>query len=92
VLKVLGATRREIMATFLIEFGLLALSASAAAVIAGSLCAYVLLGLYMRVGYEVMIGPALATVAGAVVAVLVLGFAGTWRALGQKAAPILRHA
>jgi putative ABC transport system permease protein len=92
VLKVLGATRREVMASFLIEFGLLAVSASVAAVIAGSVCAYVLLGLYMRVGYEVMIGPALATVAGAVIAVLILGFAGTWRALGQKAAPILRHA
>jgi putative ABC transport system permease protein len=92
VLKVLGATRSEVMAAFLIEFGLLALAASVAAVIAGSACAYVLLGLYMRVGYELMVGPALATVGAAVIAVLVLGFAGTWRALGQKAAPILRHA
>jgi putative ABC transport system permease protein len=92
VLKVLGATRREIMAAFLIEFGLLGLAASAAAVLAGSLAAYILLGVYMRVDFEVMIGPALGIVAAAVISVLVLGFAGTWRALGQKAAPILRHA
>lgn len=92
VLKVLGATRREIMAAFLIEFGLLGLAASAAAVLAGSVAAYILLGVYMRVDFEVMIGPALGTVAAAVISVLVLGFAGTWRALGQKAAPILRHA
>ena len=92
VLKVLGATRREIMAAFLIEFGLLGLAASVAAVIAGSLCAYGLLALYMKVEFDVLVGPALGTVAGAVLAVLVLGLAGTWRALGQKAAPILRHA
>lgn len=92
VLKVLGATRREIMAAFLIEFGLLGLAASAAAVLAGSVAAYVLLGVYMRVDFDVMVGPALAIVAAAVLSVLVLGFAGTWRALGQKAAPILRHA
>lgn len=92
VLKVLGATRREVMTAFLIEFGLLALSASVAAVVIGSLCAYVLLGLYMRLGYEVMVAPSVATIVAAVIAVLVLGFAGTWRALGQKAAPVLRHA
>lgn len=92
VLKVLGATRREVMAAFVIEFGLLGLAASAAAVAAGSLCAYVLLNLYMRVDYEVMVAPALGTVAAAIITVLVLGFAGTWRALGQKAAPLLRHA
>jgi putative ABC transport system permease protein len=92
VLKVLGATRREVMRAFLIEFGLLGLAASLAAVIAGSLCAYVLLDLYMRLDFDVMVGPALGTVAAAVISVLVLGFAGTWRALGQKAAPLLRHA
>jgi putative ABC transport system permease protein len=92
VLKVLGATRREVMTAFLIEFGLLGLAASAAAVLAGSLCAYVLLGFYMGVDFEVMAGPALGTVAAAVITVLLLGFAGTWRALGQSAAPLLRHA
>jgi putative ABC transport system permease protein len=92
VLKVLGATRREVMAAFLIEFGLLGFAASVVAVIAGTLCAYGLLGLYMRVEFDILVGPALGTVAGAVLAVLVLGLAGTWRALGQKAAPILRHA
>jgi putative ABC transport system permease protein len=81
-----------VMRAFLIEFGLLGLAASLAAVIAGSLCAYVLLDLYMRLDFDVMVGPALGTVAAAVISVLVLGFAGTWRALGQKAAPLLRHA
>jgi putative ABC transport system permease protein len=92
VLKVLGATRREILAAFLIEFGLLGLAASAVAVVAGSLASYVLLSLYMRVEFQLMTGPALATIAAAVVAVMLLGLAGTWRALGQKAAPMLRHA
>jgi putative ABC transport system permease protein len=34
---------------------------------------------------------AAATVVLAVVLTIVLGFAGTWRALGQKAAPHLRN-
>jgi putative ABC transport system permease protein len=92
VLKVLGATRRDVMTSFLIEFGLLGLAASVAAVLAGSVCAYVLLSLYMRVEFDVMAWPALGTVVAAVITVLALGLAGTWRALGQKAAPVLRHA
>jgi putative ABC transport system permease protein len=32
------------------------------------------------------------TVLGASASVAVLGLAGTWRALGQKAAPLLRNA
>jgi putative ABC transport system permease protein len=91
VLKVLGATRREVLTAFLIEFGLLGLAASVAAVVVGTLCAWILLTSYMRVEFEPMAGPALITVTAAVLAVLVLGLAGTWRALGQKAAPVLRH-
>jgi putative ABC transport system permease protein len=91
VLKVLGATRREVLSSFLIEFGLLGLAASVAAVLIGTFCAWIMLSTYMRVDFEPMAGPALATVAGAVLAVLLLGLAGTWRALGQKAAPMLRH-
>ncbi len=92
VLKVLGATRREILTAFLIEFGLLGLAASAVAVAAGSLSSYILLTHYMRVEFQLMTGPVLATIGTAVVAVMALGLAGTWRALGQKAAPLLRHA
>ena len=92
VLKVLGATRREILAAFLVEFGLLGLAASAVAVAVGSLSSYILLTHYMSVEFQLMTGPALATIGAAVVAVMGLGLAGTWRALGQKAAPLLRHA
>ena len=91
VLKVLGATRREVLSAFLIEFGLLGAAASVAAVLVGTLCAWILLALYMRIDFQPMALPALVTVVGAVLAVLVLGLAGTWRALGQKAAPVLRH-
>jgi putative ABC transport system permease protein len=40
----------------------------------------------------VLPGKLAATIAGAALAVALLGLAGTWRALGQKAAPLLRNA
>jgi len=92
VLKVLGATRRAIMAAFLIEFGLIGILTAAIASVVGAICAWVLMAVYMRVPFQVLPGAVLATAIPAVVAVILLGLAGTWRALGQRPAPLLRHA
>jgi putative ABC transport system permease protein len=45
----------------------------------------------MRIEFVYMPGVILATAAGATLVVIALGLTGTWRALGQKAAPLLRH-
>jgi len=58
----------------------------------GSLAAWLLLQFYMRLEFIWLAPVVLATAAGATLAVLVLGLAGTWRALGQKPAPLLRNA
>ncbi len=91
VLKVLGAARRTVAGAFIIEYGLLgALTASIAAVL-GSLAAYLILTYVMRVDF-IFIAPAvIVTAALGTLVTLLVGFLGTWTALSQKAAPLLRN-
>ena len=92
VLKVLGARRRDVIAAFLIEFGLIGLLAALVAAAIGTVCAYLLWDNYLRGRFVFLPGSVAAIAVFAVVLVGGLGLAGTWRALGQKSAPVLRNA
>jgi putative ABC transport system permease protein len=91
VLKVLGATRGAIASAFLIEHGLLGALSALVACVLGTLAAYFLVTQLMKIEWVFLPAPMLWTVGLATVLTLILGFAGTWRALGAKAAPYLRH-
>ncbi len=91
ILKVLGATRVTILSSFLIEHGLLGLLAGAVAGAFGTTAAYLLVTRLMRAEWVFLPAPILSTIGLAVILTLGLGFAGTWRALGVKAAPYLRN-
>jgi putative ABC transport system permease protein len=91
VLKVLGATRGDVMRGFLIEYGLLGLITAAIAGAIGTVAAYILLTRVMRSDWIFLPGAVLGTAAIATAVTLVIGFAGTWKALGAKAAPLLRN-
>lgn len=91
VLKVLGATRREVVSAMLMEYGLLGAASVAVAVPAGALAAYVVLTRVMHASFVLLPGPVAATVAVSAVLTLGFGLLGTWRALGRKAAPLLRN-
>ena len=91
VLKVLGATRGAILASLLIEHGLLGLLTGLIAVGLGTLAAWGLVTGPMHSDWSFIAGPPLATAALAVLLTLVIGFAGAWRALGAKPAPWLRN-
>ncbi len=91
VLKVLGARRRTIAAVFLIEYALLGLTTAVVAAGFGTLAAYALVTGPMSSDWVFLPGPVLATLALAVALTLVLGFAGTWRALGATPARYLRN-
>jgi putative ABC transport system permease protein len=91
VLKVLGATRRAILAGFLIEYGLLGLLAALIAGTLGSVAAVFVVVRLLRIDWVFLPGPLLATLGLAMLLTLGLGLAGTWRALGAKAAPYLRN-
>jgi putative ABC transport system permease protein len=90
VLKVLGATRRTILSSFLIEHGLLGGVAGVTAGGLGTIAAYYLVTRVMGTDWVFLPAPVFSSVALAVILTLVLGFAGTWRALGAKPARHLR--
>jgi putative ABC transport system permease protein len=91
VFKVLGARRRVILGAFLLEYGLLGLITGVIAALAGTLVAWAVVVFLMDMGWTFLPGVAIGTVLAAIVVTVALGFAGTWRALGQKAAPHLRN-
>ncbi len=91
VLKVLGATRGDVMRAFAVEYGLLGLLTAAIAALVGTLTAWAVLTYVMRIEWVFLPMAVLTTTVLATGITLALGFAGTWRALGQKAAPLLRN-
>jgi len=91
VLKVLGATRGTIAAAFLLEHGLLGLVTAIVAAGIGTFAAYALVTGPMRSEWLFLPAPLAMILGLAVVLTVVLGFAGTWRALGAKPAAYLRN-
>ena len=91
VLKVLGATRGQIAAAFLIEHSLVGLLTALVAAAVGTAAAYLLVTGPMQSDWTFLPLPLAWVAAGAVLLTLALGFAGTWRALGAKPAPYLRN-
>ena len=91
VLKVLGASRAQVMSSFLIEYGLVGLAAAVIAAGIGTVAAYFVLTRVMHAPWDFLGGEVVMTIVGAVVLTLLAGLAGTWRALGAKAAPFLRN-
>jgi putative ABC transport system permease protein len=91
VLKVLGATRRDVIAAFSLEYGLMGLITAGIASAVGAGAAWVVVSRIM--GAEWVFAPdALAAVVIVALATTIgCGLIGTWIALGRKAAPLLRN-
>jgi putative ABC transport system permease protein len=88
LLKVLGATRGTIAASFLVEHLLLGGATALIASAIGTFAAWALLTQAMHSDWVFLPAPLLATAAAGLLLTVGLGFAGTWRALG---APPARH-
>ena len=91
VLKVLGATRADIVWVHFVEYLLMGLVAGVVATGLGTLASYVIVDQVMHADWRFLPTTAIASVALCLALALVIGLAGTWRALGRKAAPVLRH-
>jgi len=91
ILKVLGATRRDLLQAFLLEYGLLGLLSATIAAALGMLASYFVVTQVMRSEWVFLPGAAALSAAVALAMTLVLGYAGTWRALSVSAAPYLRN-
>ncbi len=91
ILKVLGATRRRILETFLLEYGLLGVLTVVIACYLGTFSAWAMQTYVMNLPWK-FDAAALAGVTILCLSItLIAGFLGTWRALRQKPAPYLRN-
>jgi putative ABC transport system permease protein len=90
VLKTLGATRRTLIAAYSLEYALIGLATALFALVAGGISAWFVVARIMKLPSHFSPEVALATVILALAVTVGLGLLGTWRVLGQKAAPVLR--
>ncbi|MER0238797.1 ABC transporter permease [Fulvimarina sp. MAC8] len=91
VLKTLGATRATLIKAFATEYALLGLATGIFAIGAGAIASWFVVDQIMTLPYVFDWTVALTTLVVSLVLTVGFGLAGTWRILGQKAAPVLRN-
>lgn len=91
VLKVLGATRADVMKAFVFEYLLLGLATGLIAAVVGALAAFGVVTELMQLDWALDVGLIVAVIVACIAVTLFAGFTGTWRAMGIKAAPLLRN-
>lgn len=91
ILRTLGATRARLIAAYALEYALLGTATALLGVAAGSLAAWMVVTQVMNLTYVWLPLPSMAAAAAALLVTLVFGLIGTYGALGQKPAPVLRN-
>lgn len=91
ILKSLGATRRQIRAAWLVEFGILGLVAGVLAALIGTASSFGVVHYVMGTDWAFLPGTLALTILGCIGLMLLFGYAGTEAALRAKAAPLLRN-
>ncbi|MBB3313519.1 putative ABC transport system permease protein [Rhizobium sp. BK196] len=91
VLKTLGATRIMLIRAFSYEYLILGVATAIFALFAGGVAAWFIVSRIMHLPSSFMPDVAGLTLATALVLTVGIGLIGTWRILGQKAAPVLRE-
>lgn len=91
ILKTLGATRGLLIRAFTYEYLLLGATTAAFALAGGGAAAWYVTARIMNLPSSFLPTVALTTLALSLLITVGVGLAGTWRILGQKAAPVLRE-
>jgi putative ABC transport system permease protein len=91
VLKTLGATRAMLIRAFSYEYLILGTATAVFALLAGGAAAWFIVSRIMHLPSSFLPGVAGLTLITALVLTVGIGLIGTWRILGQKAAPVLRE-
>ncbi|MBV8576928.1 MAG: FtsX-like permease family protein [Acetobacteraceae bacterium] len=91
ILKALGATRRQIRAAWLVEFGVLGVAAGLVAASVGTAASYGVVRFVMDADWVFLPSTLGATLLACVVLMLGFGYVGTSAALRAAAAPLLRN-
>ena len=85
------ATRRRLLAAYTIEYLLLGTATALFGVLSGSLAGWLIVADLMHLSFVWLPLPALTAALAAVVITVALGLIGTYSALGQKPASVLRN-
>jgi len=91
ILKTVGATRLRLLSAYALEYLALGVATAVFGLAAGSAAAALVVTRVMNLSFVWLPGPSLAAAAGAVAVTVALGLVGTFTALGQKPAPVLRN-
>ncbi|MGX1307657.1 putative ABC transport system permease protein [Amorphus suaedae] len=91
VLKTLGATRARLVGAYALEYAIIGAATAVFAILTGSLAAWYVLTAIMDIEFQMMPLTAVGAVLVALAVTVGLGLVGTWRALGEKPAAILRN-
>lgn len=91
VLKTLGATRWMLIRTYVLEYGILGASTALFAALSGGLSAWYVISRIMKLPFSFDATTMALTIAIGLLITVGIGLAGTWRILGQRAAPHLRE-
>lgn len=90
ILKVLGATRRDVLKAYVVEFLILGAITATVATLLGTLAAWLVITQVMQADWLFLPGATVGTALAGIAIVTALGYAGTWFALSQRPAPVLR--
>jgi len=91
VLKMLGATRKRLIAAYVLEYLLIGVATALVGVAAGSLAAMLVMTEVMNLSFSWLPVPSVIAALAALALTIAFGLVGTFTALGQKPAPVLRH-
>ncbi|HEX2148253.1 MAG TPA: FtsX-like permease family protein, partial [Pseudorhizobium sp.] len=91
ILKTLGGTRSLLIRAFSYEYIILGAATALFALVAGGIAAWYIVSRIMNLPSVFLPDVALVTLVVALVLTVGIGLIGTWRVLGQKAAPVLRE-
>lgn len=91
IMKTLGATRRMLTGTYMLEYAILGLATALFATLAGGFSAWYVVAGIMKLPFQPIAWPVLSTLALGLVITISIGLAGTWRVLGEKPAAHLRE-
>ncbi|MGL4637025.1 MAG: ABC transporter permease [Beijerinckiaceae bacterium] len=91
VLKTLGATRRQLLKAYAIEYALLGIITAVFGLVAGSAAGYGIVSQIMKLPFQMDWFTTITSICVALLVTVVIGLAGTWRILGQKPAFYLRE-
>ena len=89
-MKVLGATRRDVVIAYLVEYGLLGVLSALLATLLGGLGAWAFVSFVLEISFRLDPGLLALVVTAAVALTILTGMLTTWSALSTRPAQFLR--